>query len=210
MTVKTEESTQTAELRFDGQAIELPVHEGSEGERAIDISKLRATTGLITLDPGYGNTGACTSSITFIDGEKGILRYRGYPIENLAEQSHVPRGLLPARLNGELPDTKSELSRVRPTRSRITRCCTRTSSGSSRRCRRSDAHPMAALAAAVGALSTFYPELPGPDRGPSRTSAANRLLAKMPTIAAYSYKRSLGSRSCTRATTWTTARTCCT
>ena len=77
----------TAELRFDGQTIELPIIEGSEGERAIDIGALRSKTGLITLDPGYVNTGSCTSAITFIDGEEGILRYRGYPIEELAEKS---------------------------------------------------------------------------------------------------------------------------
>ncbi|MHC4729963.1 MAG: citrate/2-methylcitrate synthase, partial [Planctomycetota bacterium] len=77
----------TAELRCDGQTIELPIVEGSEGEQAIDISRLRAMTGLITLDPGFANTGSCQSSITFINGEEGILRYRGYAIEDLAEQS---------------------------------------------------------------------------------------------------------------------------
>jgi citrate synthase len=77
----------TARVEFDGKSVSLPVVEGTEGERAIDIEKLRASTGLITLDPGYGNTGSCESKITFIDGEKGILRYRGYPIEELAEKS---------------------------------------------------------------------------------------------------------------------------
>src|SRR3982751_5914644 len=79
--------SRTATLKYGDQAIELPVVEGSEGELAVDISQLRAKTGLITLDPGFGNTGACESDITFIDGEKGILRYRGIPIEQLAERS---------------------------------------------------------------------------------------------------------------------------
>src|SRR5437763_7055992 len=79
--------SRTASLKCGDETIELPVVEGSEGELAIDITQLRARTGLITLDPGFGNTGACTSEITFIDGEKGILRYRGIPIEQLAERS---------------------------------------------------------------------------------------------------------------------------
>ena len=79
--------TDTAKLQVDGKNVELPIIVGSEGERAIDVSKLRAETGYITLDQGYGNTGSCKSDITFIDGEKGILRYRGYPIEELAEKS---------------------------------------------------------------------------------------------------------------------------
>ena len=86
--------TRKATLTFDGRTIDLPVVEGSEGELGLDISRLRSETGLITLDPGYGNTGACTSAITFIDGEKGILRYRGIPIEQLAEKSTLHRGRL--------------------------------------------------------------------------------------------------------------------
>ena len=79
--------TDTAKLQVDGKSVELPIIVGSEGEQAIDVSKLRAETGYITLDQGYGNTGSCKSDITFIDGDKGILRYRGYPIEELAEKS---------------------------------------------------------------------------------------------------------------------------
>ena len=77
----------TAKLTIDGKTFDLPIVEGSEGERALDISRLRQETGLITLDPGYANTGSCESSITFLDGEKGILRYRGIPVEQLAENS---------------------------------------------------------------------------------------------------------------------------
>ena len=84
----------TAKLIIDGKTFDLPIVEGSEGERAIDISNLRKETGLITLDPGYANTGSCESSITFMDGEKGILRYRGIPVEQLAEPLTTPLGFL--------------------------------------------------------------------------------------------------------------------
>ena len=97
-------STQAgASLSYDGKQVSLPVIRGSENETAIDIEKLRAQTGLITMDPGYGNTGSCKSAITFIDGEKGILRYRGYDIAELAERSHFLEvsWLL---LKGELPN----------------------------------------------------------------------------------------------------------
>ena len=81
---------ETAKLSYMGKTYELPVITGTEGEKAIDISRLRQDTGLITLDPGYANTGSCTSDITFMDGEKGILRYRGIPVEQLAEILHLP------------------------------------------------------------------------------------------------------------------------
>src|SRR5689334_21848163 len=100
-------TTAGATITFDGKAVSLPIVRGSEGETAVDIQALRNQTGLITLDPGYGNTGACRSAITFIDGEKGILRYRGYPIEELAEKSSFLEvsWLL---LYGELP-TRAQL-----------------------------------------------------------------------------------------------------
>jgi citrate synthase len=96
------------ELHFDGTRLSLPLIEGTEGERAIDIAKLRDKTGLITLDPGFGNTGACTSSITFIDGDRGILRYRGYPIEELAAKSTFLE-VAWLLIKGELP-TNDELA----------------------------------------------------------------------------------------------------
>src|SRR2546430_16154959 len=96
-----------ATLSFDGRSVDLPLLTGTENESAINIEKLRAQTGLITLDPGYGNTGSCKSAVTFIDGEKGILRYRGYPIEELAEQgTFVETAYL--LLHGELP-SKAQL-----------------------------------------------------------------------------------------------------
>ena len=98
---------QKAELRVDGRVIPLDIVEGTEGERAVDIRKLRDETGLITLDPGYANTGSCESAITFIDGEQGILRYRGYDIADLAERcSFVEVAYL--LIHGELP-TKTQL-----------------------------------------------------------------------------------------------------
>src|SRR5262245_4685342 len=99
---------QKAELRFDGRSIALDIIEGSEGERAVDIRKLRDETGLITLDPGYANTGSCESAITFIDGEKGILRYRGYDIAELAERcTFLETAYL--LISGELP-TRQQLA----------------------------------------------------------------------------------------------------
>ena len=98
-----------AKLTIDGKTYEFPIVEGSEGERAIDISNLRKETGLITLDPGYANTGSCESCITFMDGEKGILRYRGFPVEQLAEHSSF-RETSYLLINGELP-TREELNR---------------------------------------------------------------------------------------------------
>src|SRR5437868_10249622 len=99
----------TATLTFGDKTTELPVVEGSEGELAIDITQLRARTGLITLDPGFGNTGACTSEITFIDGERGILRYRGIPIEQLAARSSFSETAW-LLIHGRLP-RKDELER---------------------------------------------------------------------------------------------------
>jgi citrate synthase len=175
-----------ATLSYDGKSLTLPVIRGTESETAIDIEKLRAQTGLITMDPGYGNTGACRSAITFIDGEKGILRYRGYDIADLAEKSNFLEvsWLL---LNGELPNA-TELTGFKQDISRHTLL--------HENFRRffdalpKDAHPMPVCAAAVAALATFYQE-PGMDERMLKETAV-RLIAKMPTIAAYSYKHSIG------------------
>ena len=175
-----------ATLQYDGKAVTLPLIRGTENETAIDIEKLRAQTGLITMDPGYGNTGACRSAITFIDGEKGILRYRGYDIAELAEKSTFLEvsWLL---LHGELP-TREELSGFTQDITRHTLL--------HENFRRffealpKDAHPMPVCAAAVAALATFYQE-PGVDERMLKETAV-RLIAKMPTIAAYSYKQSIG------------------
>ncbi len=177
-----------AELRIGDQTISLPIVTGSEGERAVDIQKLRAQTGYITMDPGYANTGACRSAITFIDGDKGILRYRGYPIEELAENSSFLE-VAHLLVYGELP-TGPQLGSFQESIRRHTMLhedFKRIYSALPK-----DAHPMAACAAAVGALATFYPDSLDP-RDPRQVEVSvHRLLAKLPTMAAYSFKHSIG------------------
>jgi citrate synthase len=174
-----------AALTYDGRTIQLPVVTGSEGESAIDIQKLRGSTGLITLDPGFGNTGACRSAITFIDGERGILRYRGYDIAQLADKSTFVE-VAWLLLYGNLP-TAAELGTFTGSITRHTLL--------HENFRRffealpKDAHPMPVCSAAVGALATFYQE---PETDESTHEAVIRLIAKMPTIASYSYKHSIG------------------
>lgn len=174
----------TATLHFGDTSIDLPVMQGSEGETAVDVTQLRAKTGLITYDPGLANTGSCHSSITFIDGEKGILRYRGIPIERF--QSH-PNFVEVAWLLifGRLPK-KPELSRF-----------------SERLTANADLHesmkhhflgfptnapPMAILSAMINALSCFYPELVLPGNDELLEDAAAMLISKVRTIAAYTYR----------------------
>jgi citrate synthase len=176
----------SATLTLDGKSVPLPLVTGSEAETAIDIQKLRSATGLITLDPGFGNTGACRSAITFIDGEKGILRYRGYDIAELAGKSTFLE-VAWLLLYGELP-TRTELASLTGEVARHTLL--------HENFRRffdalpKDAHPMPVCSAAVAALATFYQE-PTYDPKASRDTVI-RLIAKMPTIAAYSYKHSIG------------------
>jgi citrate synthase len=172
----------TAKLILDGKEYEFPVSVGSEGEVAVDVSAMRAKTGAITLDPGYGNTGACESAITFIDGEQGILRYRGYPIEDLAGNTRFTEVAF-LLIYGHLPD-KKELDGFRDQLTRhslIHEDMKKFFEGFS-----STAHPMAILSAMVASLSTYYPE--------SEDEELNiiRLLAKAKTIAAFSYKKSIG------------------
>ena len=176
----------TATLSTGGQTVTLPLVTGTEGERAIDIQKLRAATGLITLDPGFGNTGACRSAITFIDGEQGILRYRGYDIAELAEQSSFLE-VAWLLLYGELP-TRAELESFTGDVTRHTLL--------HENFRRffdalpKDAHPMPVCAAAVAALATFYQD--ADDTPKAARDTVVRLIAKMPTIAAASFKHSIG------------------
>jgi len=175
----------SASLEHDGKTLDLPLVKGSEGEVGIDIAQLRATTGMITLDPGFGNTGACKSSITFIDGERGILRYRGFPIEDLAARSTylevawlLIKGELPSSAELEAFSTQvTHHSMVHENFGRFFGALPK------------DAHPMPVCSAAVGALATFYQQ---PETEQSIEDTVTRLIAKMPTIAAYSYKHSLG------------------
>jgi citrate synthase len=187
MSQKTASATHedTLTIAFEGRSVDLPVVVGTERETAIDISRLRSKTGLITLDPGYANTGSCKSSITFIDGEKGILRYRGYPIEELAEKSTflevawlLLHGELPAAT--ELREFTGEVTRHTMLHEDFRRFFDALPK---------DAHPMPVCAAAVGTLATFYQE---PETEAHTRASIARLIAKMPTIAAYSYKHSIG------------------
>ncbi len=173
-----------ARLTIEGQDYDLPVVVGSEGERGVDISKLRAASSAITLDSGFGNTGACQSAITFIDGEKGILRYRGYSIEQLAEQatfSEVSYLLIAGELpsDQQLADFRDKLtyhSMIHEDMKKFFEGYPPTG------------HPMAILSSMVASLSTYYPELENQDDDLN----AVRLLAKAKTIAACAYKKSIG------------------
>jgi citrate synthase len=179
------EARTEARLEFDGRSATLPVLVGSEGEVGIDIEKLRSATGAITLDPGFGNTGSCRSAITFIDGEKGILRYRGYPIEELAEKSSFLE-VAWLLVHGQLP-TGKELETFRHEVSHHTML--HENFGRFFDALPKDAHPMPVCAAAIGALATFYQE---PESDQRIHDTVVRLIAKMPTIAAWSYKHSIG------------------
>ena len=177
-----------AELQIDGKTYELPIIEGSEGERAIDISKLRNLSGVITLDPGYANTGSCTSKITFIDGNRSILRYRGIPIEELAAHSTFLE-VAYLLVYGNLPtaDNLANLIESITLHTMLHEDFKRFFGAMPK-----DAHPMAACSAAVGALSTFYPDCLDP-RDPRHVEiSVHRLIAKLPTMASYAYKHSIG------------------
>ena len=178
----------TATLTLGDLEIQLPVVGGSEGEIGLDIRRLRAETGCVTYDPGLGNTGSCTSEITFLDGEQGILRYAGYDIAELAERSHfleVAWLLIKQQLPTEqqLTDFEREVTYHTMLHEDLKRFFSALPKAG---------HPMAICAATVGALSTFYEEVRYEDAEEERWAAAVRLLAKMPTIAAYSYKHSVG------------------
>jgi len=181
---------QTAKLIVDGKTYELPIVVGTEGDRGLDISKLRQETGLITLDPGYANTGSCKSSITFMDGEKGILRYRGIPIEQLAEHStFVETAYL--LLNGELP-TREQLTHfsiLLNDHSLVHEDMREFFENYPRR-----AHPMGILSSMVNALRTFYPQLPESSEEEDVNVMSTRLLSKVRTMAAMSYKISRGHK----------------
>ncbi len=174
-----------ARLILEGTEYSLPVVIGSEGEKAIDISQLRSRSGYVTLDPGFGNTGACESEITFIDGDEGILRYRGYPIEQIAGHSQFTE-VSYLLINGHLPNA-AELAEFRE---RLTKhSLIHEDMKKFFESFPASAHPMAILSAMVASLSTYYRD---------SESDANfdlnviRLLAKAKTIAAFSYKKSIG------------------
>jgi citrate synthase len=189
MTVKeAAPATGIASLQRDGTGTELPVITGTEDEAAVDIGKLRSQSGLITYDPGFGNTGSCTSAITFLDGERGILRYRGYPIEQLAENASFLE-VAYLLIYGSLP-TQAELDTFTAdvTRHTLIREEMRSFFASFP----TDAHPMAVLAAGTVSLSTFYPDSQQIFDPAAVELTIRRLIAKLPTLAAWSFKKAIG------------------
>ena len=181
----------TAVLSLPGREVKLPILVGSEDEHALDISALRAQGGYITLDPGYGNTGACESAITFIDGEKGILRYRGYPIEQLAEQSSFVE-VAWLLIFGELP-TPAELAKF----SAMLTSHELLHEGMRHHFEGfpPQGHPMAMLSAMINACGCFYPELLQTEIDDKKFMAAVAILmSKVRTIAAFTYKMTTGQR----------------
>ena len=188
MTTDIPSRVSNATLRADDRELDLPVVRGTDGDDAIDIGRLRGETGLITLDPGYGNTGACTSAITFLDGENGVLRYRGYPIEQLAEQSTFLE-VAYLLIWGELP-TREQLDRFvsEVTHHTLIREEMRHFFDSFP----ADAHPMAVLASGTVGMSTFYPDAHEIFDHDAVEITINRLIAKLPTLAAWSFKKAIG------------------
>ncbi|MQA07291.1 MAG: citrate synthase [Pseudonocardiaceae bacterium] len=187
-TTAPQSGTRTVALRLDGGEHDMNMIPAKEGAPGIELGKLMANTGVVTLDPGFVNTASCSSEITYIDGDAGVLRYRGYPIEQLAEQSNFIEvsylliyGELPTRQ--QLDDFTSKISR----HTLLHEDMKRFFEGFPR-----DAHPMPVLSSAVSALSTFYQDSLNPFDEPNVEISTIRLLAKLPTIAAYAYKKSVG------------------
>ncbi len=180
--------SETAKISLNGADYELPITTGSEGEIGIQVSSFRGQSGAITLDPGYGSTGSCTSGVTFLNGEKGILRYRGYPIEQLAEKSTFLE-VAYLLIYGELP-TRDELTQFRTGVTRHTLI--------HEDMRRffdafpPDAHPMAIASSVVCGLSTFYQDSYPAKNKEEMDQMMIRLIAKLPTIAAFAYRKSRG------------------
>ncbi len=181
----------TASLKIDDQELELPIIVGSEGEKAVDVRKLRASTGYITFDEGFGNTGSCQSEITFINGEEGILRYRGYPIEQLADKSNFI-DVAYLVIYGELPtaDQRSAFSARLSAESDLTEDMVRFISGFPK-----STHPMSVLAASMNGLGAYYPHLATNNHKHDLghfDDAAAIAMAKVRTIAAHSYRVTRG------------------
>ncbi|MBE9548682.1 MAG: citrate synthase [Proteobacteria bacterium] len=171
-----------------GKLIELPVLKGTQGDPTLDIKQLHKETGYFTYDPGFAQTAACSSAITFIDGDKGVLQYRGYPIEQLAENSNFLE-VAYLLLNGNLPNANEmdEFDHDITYHSMVHEKLNNFMSGF-----HYDAHPMAMMSGAVGSLAAFYHDRLDPEDPVQRELAAKRLIAKMPTIAAICYRHHRG------------------
>ncbi len=178
----------SATLNYKGKRSELPIRQGTIGPAVLDIAKLYKDTGCFSYDPGFTSTANCTSRITFIDGDKGELLYRGYPIEQLAEHSNFLATCY-LLLNGELPTNEQfrEFRRTITHHTMVHEQMTRFYTGFRR-----DAHPMAVMVGVVGALSAFYHDSTDINNPEHRRVATNRMIAKMPTLAAMAYKYSIG------------------
>lgn len=179
----------SAKLFYNGQEFEFPVIIGTENEPAIDIAKLRSDTGLITIDSGFKNTGSTTSSITFLDGEEGILRYRGYRIEDLAEKSSFME-VAYLLIYGELPTQTQfgDFTKQITYHTLVHEDIKKILDGFP-----SNAHPMGVLSSLICSLSAFYPDSLNPNSTPEEVNLSMiRLLAKMPTFAAWAYKNKMG------------------
>ncbi len=179
---------ETVKIIIEGQEHEFPVIEGTEKEKAIDISALRAKTGYITIDEGFKNTGSTYSGITFLDGEEGILHYRGYPIEELAEKAEFLE-VAYLLIYGELP-SKEQYAKFKyevTTRSLVNEDMRKIFDGFP-----VNAHPMGVMSSLVGAMSSFYPDNDKKHKGDFTEVHIRRLLAKLPTIATWCYKKSQG------------------
>ena len=181
--------SEVADIKINGKSYELPLITGSENEVGIDIGKLRAQSGIITIDPGFKNTGSTSSEITFLDGEKGILRYRGYSIEELAEKSTFLE-VAYLLINGELP-TKTQFEEFKSSinnHTLIHEDVRKILEGFP-----SNAHPMGVLSSLICSMTAFYPESLDPNRSAEAVNLSIiRILAKLPTMAAWSYKNEQG------------------
>jgi citrate synthase len=179
---------QTVSLQHPGGTLDLPVVPATDGGSGIETSALLKSTGYVALDPGFVNTASCTSAITYIDGDEGILRYRGYPIEQLAQKSTFLE-VSYLLIYGELPSTSQleEFDQLVRRHTMLHEDLKRFFDGFPR-----DAHPMPVLSSAVSALSTFYQDSLNPFDAQHVEISTIRLMAKLPTIAAYAYKKSVG------------------
>ncbi|MEO1281030.1 MAG: citrate/2-methylcitrate synthase, partial [Pseudomonadota bacterium] len=177
-----------AKIEHDGKTTEMPVRSGTVGPDVIDVGKLYKETGCFTYDPGFTSTANCSSKITYIDGDKGVLLHRGYPIDQLADNASFLE-LCYLLLHNKLPtaDEFSTFDRTITRHTMVHEQMTRFFTGFRR-----DAHPMAIMCGTVGALSAFYHDSTDINDPEQRTIAANRMIAKMPTIAAMAYKYSIG------------------
>ncbi len=183
--------SETVKIIFGDSEVNFPIVVGSEGEKAIDIKELRSKMGITTIDTGFMSTAACQSSITFLNGKEGILRYRGYPIEQLADNSHFIE-VAYLLIHGELPN-QNELGNFKEniTYHTLLHEDLRHLYNNFPK----SAHPMAILSSMIGTLSAFYEDSMNPLEEKAREISAYRLIAKVPTIAAYSYKKSIGQPS---------------